>query len=70
MTRLLIPFRAIGRILGQVLVPETSQEAVVEVGLVLLAAAFLSAGLVPLAIGVPGGLLVAIGLGFNLRRGT
>jgi len=57
-----------GRILAAVLVPESSEEAVVEAGLVGLAITFLVAGSVPLAIGVPSALLVAIGLGFDLRR--
>ncbi len=47
--------------------PGTTEGAVM-LGLVLIAAGFLAAGLVPLALGVPGLLLVAIGLGFSLRR--
>lgn len=66
--RLWSPVPVVGRTLSAVLVPESSEEAVVEVGLVLLAAGFVAAGLVPLALAVPGALLVAIGLGFNLRR--
>lgn len=49
-------------------VPANDEEAAVLFGLFLLAAAFLLAGFVPLALGVPGALYVAIGLGFNLRR--
>ncbi len=55
--------------LALVVVPETSEEAVVEVGLLLVAGAFLLAGRPELALGVPGGLLVLIGLGFTFRRG-
>lgn len=47
--------------------PGTTEGAVM-LGLALLAAGFLAAGLVPFALGVPGGLLVVIGLGFSLRR--
>lgn len=41
------------------------QGRVVLVGLVGLAAAFLAAGFVPLAIGVPAGVLVIVGLGID-----
>lgn len=47
--------------------PGTTEGAVM-LGLALIAAGFLVAGLVPLALGVPGVLLVAVGLGFDLRR--
>lgn len=46
------------------------QGRVVLVGLILLAAAFAAAGLLPLALGVPAGVLVVIGVGvdFTDRR--
>lgn len=47
--------------------PGTTEGAVM-LGLALLAAGFLAAGLVPFALGVPGACLIAIGLGFSLRR--
>ena len=43
------------------------QGRVTLVGLTGLAAAFLAAGLVPLALGVPAGVLVAVGLGIDFR---
>ena len=43
------------------------QGRVVLVGLTGLAAAFLVAGLVPLALGVPAGVLVIVGLGIDFR---
>ncbi len=43
------------------------QGRVVLVGLLLLSAAFLSAGLVPFALGVPAGVLVVVGLGVDFR---
>jgi hypothetical protein len=50
-------------------VPESGEEAAVLVGMALLAGGFLVAGVPALALLVPGTLYVAIGLGFNLRRG-
>ncbi len=80
MTRLLAaPRRVLGRIrvavatgagwLALLIVPESSEEAAILVGMALLAGAFLLAGSPSLALGIPGALYVAIGLGFNLRRG-
>ena len=43
------------------------QGRVVLVGLVLGAAAFLAAGSLPLALGMPAGVLVIIGLGIDFR---
>lgn len=57
--RALVPFRP---------APGTTEGAVM-LGLVLIAAAFVVAGLLPLALGIPGACLVMIGLGFSLRRG-
>lgn len=75
-----IPRAALGRIrdavatgagwIALMVVPESGEEAAVLVGMVLLAGGFLIAGAAPLALLVPGTLYVAIGLGFNLRRGS
>lgn len=54
--------------LGLMVVPESGEEAAVLVGMALLAAGFLVAGMPALALSVPGALYVAIGLGFSLRR--
>ena len=63
---------ALGNLFGRgwaVIRPEPgTTEGAVMIGLVLLAAAFIAAGLIPLALGVPGAVLVAVGLGFSLRR--
>lgn len=53
-------------VVAMVLVPESDAEATVLIGLALLAAGFLVAGLPALALLVPGGLYVAMGLGFTL----
>lgn len=55
-------------IVAMVLVPESGEEAAVLMGMALLAGGFIVAGLPALALLVPGGLYVAIGLGFTLRR--
>lgn len=47
--------------------PGTTEGAVM-LGLALLASGFAVAGLWPLALGVPGALLFAVGLGLDLRR--
>lgn len=65
----LVPVRIVAPLLpSDTTTPEGQKEAVVLYGLALLAAAFAAAGMPPLALGVPGALLVAIGLGFSLRR--
>jgi hypothetical protein len=62
------PRRVFGPI-AAVFVPESGEEACVLLGLAMIAGAFLVAGLPALALGVPGALYIAIGLGFNLKRG-
>lgn len=56
-SRVIAPFRP---------APGTTEGAV-SLGLVGLGIAFWTAGMVPLAIGVPSGLLLAIALGFSFR---
>lgn len=43
------------------------QGRVVLAGLLLLAAAFLAAGFMPFALGIPAGVLLAVGLGVDFR---
>lgn len=64
----LTPFRAAAGLLANAFAPESSEEALVEVGLAGIAITLLVAGLPVLALGIPSALILAIGLGFNLRR--
>lgn len=68
MTRLRNAAAVLGRLFAAVFVPESSEEALVEFGAILIAAGFVAAGYLPLAMGVPGALFILIGLGFTLRR--
>jgi hypothetical protein len=61
--------RATAAALAMVVVPDSDEEAAVLLGLAGIAVTFLIRGQPDLAIGVPSALLVAIGLGFTLRRG-
>lgn len=60
--------RAAAGVLAGVFAPESGEEACVIVGCLLLAAAFLVAGLPALSLGVPGAIYVAVGLGFKFGR--
>ena len=60
--------RAIAAPFALVLVPESSEEAAIIFGLVLISAALILAGQLPLALGVPGAVYVLIGLGFKFGR--
>ncbi len=61
------------KVLGMVFVPENDEEASVLVGLALIVPGFIVAWAISwtlaCALLVPGALFIAIGLGFNLRRG-
>ena len=65
----LVPVRIIAPLLpADTTTPDGQREAVVLYGLALLAAGFVVGGHLDWALGLPGALLVAIGLGFSLRR--
>lgn len=72
MTRLRAAAAAIAALSARVAAPFRPEpgttEGAVMLGLALLAGGFAVAGLWPLALGVPGALLFAVGLGLDLRR--
>jgi hypothetical protein len=68
MNRLAGALRAIAAPFALILVPDSSEEAAIIFGLVLVSAALVLAGYLPLAVGVPGAVYVLIGLGFKFGR--
>jgi hypothetical protein len=68
MTRLAGALRAIAEPFALVLVPDSPEEAAIIFGLALVTGGLLLAGLVPLALVVPGAVYVLIGLGFKFGR--